>query len=884
MVTVEEAQQQLQEQRQQYEQAKRELEETPVQAPPTQTELRRATVESQIQRRAIAAANEAEKQRVLQNIELQRQEFETQAGGVESQIQSVKDAAKEAAEWEQARKLIIKGKEIAALASPSLQDKIRKLKAGMGEPEYTTVTTYDIPRTVITTEGTFAEYGTGERQMISPEVIKQPQIPEEFLNLKKIDISLPYQQRGTAFIEVKPGETIIKAPTTTIDLKNKPLGFFQFAERVPSTVGKFVGSQIKRTNLFPYTESERTITYPQRVTVGGEFKYISPEKKTSVSEFAGDVAGFGVASGAYFIPVAGTFFLGSSAIAGTQQALDKKLSTEARIFGGIKAIGSTTLLGIKTYSYLTKPQVQYIKKPVIQRFLERQYTKEGKIFSTYILKQRRPGIEIVASTRIRNLLGLKPVIAGKVGKDITYVTKVIGAAELDKPFIVKSYKQGSPITKLTLIGGKGKPFTAESWKFLSSQEKYVWKTIAERQVGRPVPMKLVPAILNKQVESFEGSIFAKDLMKYSLKGKNLKIDILADGKTESKFLTGTIQRKIIPSKEAPVDMYYSETYFKDVTFPMTRAAGKVPVLKGYTVRIKPSGDKAFTIGKPSELTFKETSPGVFQVQPVQAAESLMAGLPKIITKIPKPSIAPSLKAPATSIQVKYVPQELLLQKSVPVVQLKQPEALKIQIKQQPFQKEITKTITLTKQPQLLKQPQTSALKQPQAVKQPQLLKQAPLLKQPQELIQPQRTKQPPQMRVPRIPRVPKIPKSSKSSEFAKIKKESLALFSKQAYEVQLRRRGKFFAIARGLPLGRALKIGAERTKTTLAATFRLVAKGTTAMEDIYYSPSPAIFKAPKKPVGRIAYVERLGKRLSTRSEVTEIKAFKRSKSRRFKFL
>jgi hypothetical protein len=880
MVSVEEAQLQLAEQRQQFEEAKRQLEEEPTSNAPSQTELRRATVSSQVQARADASANEAARQKALQQLESQRKQFEADAGIVEGQISSVQSAAKEAAEWEQARKLIIKGKEIAALASPSLMSKIRKLKEGIEEPTYTTVTTYDVPRTVINTEGTFAEYRTGERQTISPETIKQLQIPSEFLNPPKKDIILPYQQRGTAFIEVKPSGAIVKAPTTQIDLKNQPMGFFQFSERVPSAVGKFVGEAIKKTNLIEYTEPARTISYPQRVTTGGEFKYTVPERKTSASEFFGDVAATGISFGAYAIPVAGTFFIGSSGIAGTQEAFNKELSTEERIFGGMKAIGSASILGIQGYSYLTKPQAIYIKKPVKTGFIERQYVKEGKVFSTYILKQQRQGVDVIANTRIRNWLGLKPVVSGQISKDITYVTKVIGSAELDKPFIVKSYKQGSPITKFTLIGGKGKPFTPESWNFLSKQEKYIWQTIAERQLGKPVPMKFVPSLLNKQAESFEGSIFAKDLMKYSLKGKNLKIDILTGGKTESRFLTGTIQRKIIPSREAPIDLYYSETYFKDVTFPMTRAAGKVPVLKGYTFRIKKPVGESFAIGKPAELSFKETSPGVFQVQPViqQSQQAMFIGLPKIATRIPRASIAPSLKAPTTSMQIRYAPQELLQQKSAPALQLKQPDAFKIETRQQSFPKEITKTTTLIKQPQSLKQPQSPSFKQPSALKTPQSLKQPQLLKQPQALKQSQKTEQ---SQMP-FPRITKIPATKQSSAFGKAKIVSAKLFAKQSYEVQLRRRGKFFAIGRGLPYGKALKLGAERTKTTLAATFRLIPKGTTAMEDIYYAPPSNIFASPKKPIGRIAYVERLGKRLSTRSEVMEIKTFRRSKSRRFR--
>jgi len=84
----------------------------------------------------------------------------------------------------------------------------------------------------------------------------------------------------------------------------------------------------------------------------------------------------------------------------------------------------------------------------------------------------------------------------------------------------------------------------------------------------------------------------------------------------------------------------------------------------------------------------------------------------------------------------------------------------------------------------------------------------------------------------------------------------------QAYEVQVRRRGKFVKVGKELlPKGRALQLGVKRTTETLAQTFRLVPKGVTEKEDIIYRVPTDIFTRPKKPTSTIEYVERRRKTL-----------------------
>jgi len=75
----------------------------------------------------------------------------------------------------------------------------------------------------------------------------------------------------------------------------------------------------------------------------------------------------------------------------------------------------------------------------------------------------------------------------------------------------------------------------------------------------------------------------------------------------------------------------------------------------------------------------------------------------------------------------------------------------------------------------------------------------------------------------------------------------------KAFEVQVKRRGKFRFVGERLPRGRALALGAKITAETAARSFRIIPRGFTARRDIPFKLGqmfrPAIRKG--KPVSGI---------------------------------
>lgn len=121
-------------------------------------------------------------------------------------------------------------------------------------------------------------------------------------------------------------------------------------------------------------------------------------------------------------------------------------------------------------------------------------------------------------------------------------------------------------------------------------------------------------------------------------------------------------------------------------------------------------------------------------------------------------------------------------------------------------------------------------------------------------------------------------------------KEKKRRKTSRAFRVQIKRKGMFRDIGKLLPRGKALKTGAEITKATLAAQFRIVPSKTEIIaEDIQYTPEPRIFRSYQIRKGRKipmldTFIQRRGTRLGSRSEVSEIQMFKRARQGRFKLI
>ena len=122
-----------------------------------------------------------------------------------------------------------------------------------------------------------------------------------------------------------------------------------------------------------------------------------------------------------------------------------------------------------------------------------------------------------------------------------------------------------------------------------------------------------------------------------------------------------------------------------------------------------------------------------------------------------------------------------------------------------------------------------------------------------------------------------IPKKLNKKKEKKLKILLNKLKSSQSYQVLLRQKGKFKSVSGKLTKGEAKKLGSALARQTLAATFKIRATSRIVRrKNVPFTPSPKIFRTFKIVKGKQVplnnqWIQKRGKRLSARQEVSEIK-------------
>lgn len=114
-------------------------------------------------------------------------------------------------------------------------------------------------------------------------------------------------------------------------------------------------------------------------------------------------------------------------------------------------------------------------------------------------------------------------------------------------------------------------------------------------------------------------------------------------------------------------------------------------------------------------------------------------------------------------------------------------------------------------------------------------------------------------------------------------KELAKKISKQGYELQIKRFGKYKTIAQSLSLSRAKQLGARKVMGSLGQTFRIIPKGQTQMGEVRFELPSKVFTKLKRPTTQLEWVERRGMTLKRGTgEIPAILAAKKSKPKKFR--
>ncbi len=642
----------------------------------------------------------------------------------------------------------------------------------------------------------------------------------------------------------------------------------------------------------------------------------------------------GVSIGTFFGPTAPLRAAGFVSSVGARVAIGEEVSP--------LEVGFAAALGTAEVARLIKVATRPIIKPLPKVSAQARSIDivqpirlEGKQaeLGQFVLRIKEPARFAERTTPFRKALGLRPEIIQIAKAKTTFAVTANNIRTVSGEIIqpktltpgvfkrgeVVAFREGSKTSKVFSLSGKQQAIGLENIGELPPTQQFIIKKLVEARLGRPVSIELVPKIaktvLGKDFKVFTGGLEATQVAKVKgIKGGFIRTATEAPLKV-TRAEEATIAELLVTRDAGKV--FKVQTGVKDVTLPIARAAGKPLEIRGLSfvakvkditpekVRLFPSGttskgaSKLLALEKQAVKTVAEQE----AIATLKAAQgAVLKGLTKQKITVPK-VLADKIKAAdLAKLYPSVVGGTSVAALEVFDVSQEEPQKVATGLKEFTLQvgkvgeKEVLKEdqelkTALEVTPEVIQEQKVFQAQKPiESLKEFQKIIEGIKLKQKVTQVQRPVTTVPealkvvtPQVGIPKLPTAIKLPVGVPLGKLPKFKIKKGK--KKPAFDVQVRRRGEFRTIAEKLPLGKALKKGATRTKRTLAATFRLKRKGTTTIKDIKFRPDPEIFAKPKKSVGGAfgGFVERLGKRLSTREEVGEIKTFpkrKRTKKRK----
>lgn len=842
MVSVQEAEQQvkatrkkIESQRAVYSATAQQIEQQQVQAQITKQDLLKRTLQQREQSKLAELQRLGAKTTARQQLESERQTFETQARGVEKQLSPIESQIAEAKEWERATQLSRSGKKLFGM-SKSLKDKVREIKEGrisasqIGDiqsyrqqlegislPSYTSIpkTSADFIREV----GLTPSY-TAPAQLISGKEVKYvlPETtkfqPTFFSNIitgvselqrKKTDLSVLTGAVKTAYVMSPFG---VSTPLPKEYHKLRETGYGKYGNILTWSEAK-AGLQAQKEKETKAIKQDRLIAQMQK-----EIEEAPESQKYNV-----------------------------------YQKWLKKLKLE----------GVLTLPSIKEQDKIGFYSSSFIPSKTFEQY---QWGRETEPVGKAILGVRKFSTEAVKTYALTKgagwLLGgvSKIPVIGKIASKFPTTTKVLG------------YGAG-----VGVVGSYGYGKYQQYQLTPQAEKPLFWSGTAGELTGVAVALEIPQGVydwITKQPT-------------WSKKG------MAGSGKKKPKTKQQLIQqkKKVVAEKTAEAEPYIKDleelwkqegvtglrrkfNTYMEIYKRQTTAVGKNTALKNIKLLLQKSKERNLITGyildentgrliiSGKELatptTIQQTG-GVFKSQP--QAVMTRAKEPVLVSKvktIQKQKVGSAIK-----------PMQISFTESTQ--RLKQEQRLKQNI----LSMSATALLSLS----------TTAQKTRQQQQQVQQTKQTPVLLSLQQTLTAQRTGQRLRQKAretttttPKVPFLPTKLYAGSGLGVSRLKDVLGKVRRTKAYTLQSRTKGKWFDIEGGLPFGLGLKKGSEVAERTLRASFRLKPSGFTRKKDIDFTLSSR-FRLPKARELPLTYVQKRKFRLSARSEVSEIIKSKR---------
>ena len=258
------------------------------------------------------------------------------------------------------------------------------------------------------------------------------------------------------------------------------------------------------------------------------------------------------------------------------------------------------------------------------------------------------------TTRWNKLLN-KPVKVVEISKGAkhvswtpTYLTSSKGQLLGKNIFSTARLGKNIKTANIFSLQGQQQTITPEIFKSLSKTQKYQIGKLIEARLGYPIPSKLIPKFLPKNLQYSTGILEAKKLLKLKV-GKNPYINIFTNGKTITRSQVFSASKRI--SSNPLFSEYKHVTSLKDITKPFARASGDIPIIKGKSWLLKPSDLRGPTyeiIPSGNYQLYRQVAKQVIKTKPQiqllsQVQQIATKTIPKFIPKVTMPIIPQSTK-------------------------------------------------------------------------------------------------------------------------------------------------------------------------------------------------------------------------------------------------
>jgi hypothetical protein len=360
-----------------------------------------------------------------------------------------------------------------------------------------------------------------------------------------------------------------------------------------------------KLDLSNVRQQSTPIINAQLPQVGNNIMVTAIPTRKEVAQATPNILQFGVESATLMNPIVATTF-GEYQILQSSKNLVYANNPEERNAAllGVGVGALFTLGGAK--EFLTKPIVTKLEpllpeaKVAVEQIPLKAGEKELNLFK-YKTTQEVPGRGVILTNKLRQGLGIKPIVEGQIEKNQLYFVSTVGSRSVEgmgdkyvlagEPYVITSGRKGAKYLTVSTVKDVGQRVPIPSLSKLPKSQQYLVEETVSKGLadGRPIKLKAIPSLLQEDAQLTRGvNIASKKVRVSSLPDNDVLFSRVPGKKVPTVTTVGSITTPIQTEQEG-FKLYKITSGAKQIsTSPLkSRASGNVLPAKGILKRYNP---------------------------------------------------------------------------------------------------------------------------------------------------------------------------------------------------------------------------------------------------------------------------------------------------------